>query len=528
MAQSSPWRSVMRAGPAAWAVWAMVLGVGAASTTVLRSAAAAAVTEPATFHVDCRAAGGGNGSQRSPWNSLTEASAADLRPGQRLLFARGTACSGSLEVTRSGRPGHPIVVGAYGKGPLPRIVGTGTDAVLVENSSNVTVEDLEITNEGTRDVPRRGVHVVADGTLVRGVTLEGLSIHDVDGNLSKDTGGSGGIQLDALGTAPDGRFDHITITDNHIDDVSRSGIFVVGTQDDSRPPSDRAWSAGSTGIVVSHNTLAHLAGDGIVATGTVGAILEDNTVTDGNLAGTPYTQPNAICDAGIWAWNANSSVIQDNVVSDMQFNGCDGEGYDVDYNQDGTIVQDNISEDNGGGFILLCTDKNPHDAEVRYNLSVGDAATIEDAPCDIGAGNVGTLDGIRMYDNTIVGPDPSVDLELAPLTSMFAPGDFAFLDNIVDATTPRSTPMPCGDDCTHNLFFQVPPSGTDPVVGDPLFKDPVLEGTARVPMAGGFAVNPRSPAVRAGNIVNDGARQDFFGHSVPTGKPPTIGFEQVP
>jgi Right handed beta helix region len=524
MERRTSWRSALCTIGAAvliGGIWTVVTGPSSAG------AAGRSAASGTSLHVDCQAPDGGNGSSKAPLNSLAEASAATLLPGQRLLFARGTVCSGSLEVDSSGTSGEPITVGAYGKGALPQIAGTAPDAVLLENASYVTVENLEITNEGATDVERRGVHVVADGVLVQGVTLERLDIHDVDGNLSKDTGGSGGIQLDALGTSPDGRFDGVTITDNQIENVSRSGIFVVGTQDDSRPPATEQWDAGSTGIVVSGNSLAHLAGDGIVATGTVGAVLEDNTVTDGNRAGTSYTEPNAICDAGIWAWNANSSVIQDNVVSDMEFNGCDGEGYDVDYNQDGTIVQDNVSEDNGGGFILLCTDEEPHNAVVRYNLSVDDAATIEDAPCDIANGNVGTLDGILMDNNTFVAPDPQVDLELVPLSSMFNPGDFGFVNNIVDASTSQSTEFPCGNDCTNNLFFQLPASGTNAVVGDPQFKDPIAQGTKRTTMAKGFRVGRKSPAIGAGAVINGGATQDFFGKPVPAGQPPTIGFSQA-
>lgn len=518
--------------PAVRGVSAVLLGGGLCASIVGGLTAVPAGASPLTspsapaIHVDCQAPAGGTGSGSKPLNSLTAVDAATLVPGQEVLLKRGTTCSGTLEVQSSGAPGEPIVVSAYGTGASPRIVGTGPDAVLLENASDVTIEKLEITNPGTPDTARRGVHVVADGVTVQGVTLEKLSIHDVDGNLTKDSGGSGGIQLDALGTSPAGRFDGVTVTDNQIDNVSRSGIFIVGTRDSSRPPAAQPWPAGSTGIVVSHNTLDHLAGDGIVSTGTVGTVLEDNEVSDGNQAGTPYTDSDAICDAGIWAFNANSTVIQDNVVSDMEFNGCDGEGYDVDYDQDGTVVQDNISEDNGGGFILLCTDENPHDADVRYNLSIDDPTTVEDAPCDIATGNVGTLSGIRMYDNTFVGPAPSVSLETNVLSSMLLPGSFEFMDNIVDATTPQSAPFPCGDNCTNNLFWGLPASGSDAVVGDPAFKHPVVQGTKRTTMARGFQVTRGSPAIKAGVPVTDGVSRDFFGHPAATGAP-TIGFFQA-
>ncbi len=506
------------------AVAASALGAVGASAAGPTSGAPPAA-RPA-LHVDCQAPAGGDGSTRRPFGSLAEASNVVLGPGQKLLFRRGTVCSGTLEVHGSGTSDRPAIVGAYGSGSMPQINGTSTDAVLVQNASYVTLRQLEITDRSAAStLPRRGVHVVADGVLVQGVRLERLYIHDVDGDLTKDTGGSGAVQLDAVGTSPNGRFADITVTGNQIADVSRSGIFIAGTEVGGRPAAADDWPAGSTGIVVTDNRLARLAGDGIVATGTVGAVIEGNTVSDGNRAGTPYTDPDAVCDAGIWAWNANSTVIEDNVVSGMEFNGCDGEGYDVDYNQDGTVVQDNLSEDNAGGFVLLCTDQETHHADVRYNLSIDDAASVEEAPCAIGSGNVGTLDGIRMFNNTIVAPHPALDLELVPLGSMFEPGDFEFLDNIVDATTPQSNALPCGSDCRNNLFSGLPPSGTDAVTANPQFTGPTASGSTRIAVGKGFRIARRSPAIAAGVAVADGASDDYFGHPLPSGAP-SIGFDQ--
>lgn len=508
-------------GPVVVGLTVATLAIGA---LVVSGSAAAAPTR-VVIHVDCGARSGGGGSVGRPLDTLAAASAAPLAPGQRLLFRRGSVCAGSLVIHQSGTASQPVVVGAYGIGPSPRIVGTGTDAVLLDNASNVVLENLDISNPGTTPATRRGVHVVADGTTVAGVTLENLSIHEVDGDLRKDSQGSAGIQVDALGTAPLGRFDGLSVVDNQVENVSRGGIVVVGTQGGNRPAASQPWPAGSSGVVVRGNILDHLAGDGIVAEGTVGALLEDNSVSDGNRAGTPFTAPNPICDAGIWAWDANSTVIQDNQVSHMEFNGCDGIAYDVDYNQDGTVVQDNFSYDNGGGFLLLCSDPEVRVATVRYNLSVDDAATFNEAPCAISSG-VGSLNGITMDNNTLVTADPRVTLELTPLASLFDPGNFAFRNNIVVATTPQTIGIPCGNQCTHNLFFQLPAAGTDAVVGNPRFADPGTGGTTHRTDGTGYVVRPRSPARGAGIPIPDGAATDYFGHPVPTVGSPTIGFFQ--
>jgi hypothetical protein len=371
------------------------------------------------------------------------------------------------------------------------------------------------------------VRLLASGTVVRDVTVRNLWVHDVAGDLAKDFGGSGGIQVDVTGTNPLGRFDGVQIVGNRIEHVARSGIFIVGSAGGPRPRAGEPWPEASTHVVVRGNRLAHLAGDGIVPTGTDGAVVEHNVVVDGNAAGTPWNGPNPVCNAGIWAFHANSTLIQFNDVSHMQFNGCDGTGYDVDYDQDGTIVQYNSSHDNAGGFILLCTDANPRKAEVRYNLSVDDAATLSDAPCGIVSGNVGTLSNVRFFNNTIVAAQPVATLELIPLPTLFEPGDFVFANNIVVATAPQTEPLACGDHCTNNLFSGLPPSGTAAVTGDPRFVGADHTFGPRLGEAGAYRVRRDSPAIAAGMLLPGAPPLDFFGTRVPTDDPPTIGFAEA-
>ena len=55
------------------------------------------------------------------WRTLDKASQAPLAPGDRLLLKRGGNWTGSLKLSRSGTSDLPIVIGAYGRGNLPRI-----------------------------------------------------------------------------------------------------------------------------------------------------------------------------------------------------------------------------------------------------------------------------------------------------------------------------------------------------------------------------------------------------------------------
>ena len=76
--------------------------------------------EPKSYHVD--SVNGNDGADgltpQTAWRTIEKANAADLKPGDRLLFRRGGLWRGSLRA-RSGTPGMPVYYGAYGEGPLP-------------------------------------------------------------------------------------------------------------------------------------------------------------------------------------------------------------------------------------------------------------------------------------------------------------------------------------------------------------------------------------------------------------------------
>ncbi len=505
------------------------------ASALLAGLAALAVAAPASAwdhepgtstarYVDCSAPDGGDGSARRPWNDLDRPSADPLRPGARVLLRRGTTCRGTLALGGSGSRPRPALVGAYGVGPRPRIVADGgVDAVALRDASWVTVQDLDLSNPGP-EARRRGVHVVAATRLVRGVTLRRLHVHDVTGDLAKDADGSGGIQADVLGPLP-ARFDRLRIVDNRIEDVSRSGIFIVGTSDPDRPRASEPWPAASTGVLVRGNVLTRLGGDGIVPLGTVGARVIANDVSEGNLRGRSLGDPRGyVCNAGIWTFHANGTRIARNEVHHMRFNGCDGTGFDVDYDQDATVVEQNYSHDNEGGFVLLCTDTEPRAAEVRFNLSLDDRFALNQSPCSRPGG---TFDGIRVYGNTVVAADPAAAILGIRIGVLLSPL-LEFRDNIVAATTPQPQALPCGLRCSHNLFSGLPPAGEAAVAGDPRFVDPTRRGTGRLRVGRGFRLAPGSPARRAGVAIPAGGRRDYFGVRVPTARPPDIGFSQAP
>lgn len=494
----------------------------AAATVGLAHLTAAAVAAGATTHVDCDApATGADGSRRHPLTTLAAASAEPLAPGSRLLLRRGAACAGTLALTGSGSKRRPALVGAYGRGPRPLIGASGEDGIRLENVSHASVEGLEVVNPGDGTARKRGVHLIAAGETVVAVTVRDLHVHDVGGNLDKDTGGSGGIQVDSTGPGF-GRFRGLVIEDNRIEDVSRSGIFVVGVAGGERPRASEPWPEASSGVRIRRNEIRRVAGDGIVALGTDGARVRRNLVRRGNRAGRGLADPEGmICNAGIWAFHANNTLIEHNFVAGMRFNGCDGSGYDIDYDQDGTVVQFNRSRGNEGGFMLLCTDTEPRTATVRFNLSVNDGFSFNSSPC---SRPTGSYEGLRIYNNTIVGPDPGVAILGNPSEALFGPPGLDFFNNVLVATE-AGRAFACGSGCRRNLFFRMPAAGTGPIAAPPRFRQRRPYDADTPPAA--FRLRPASAAIGAGAPIPPGATRDFFGTRIDRAGAPDIGFFQT-
>ncbi len=528
----------------ALALTAAVVMAGVVSQHTGTDAGAQTGSGAQSWYVDCSAVANGDGSFVHPFNNLDAANSLTLGPGEQLLFRRGATCGGMLVPKGNGALGNPIVIGAYGfplSGP-PTIDGAeNTAAVWLADVSYVTVQDLELTNPGDSTQLHRGVYFTSTAGLVSGITIRNLLVQAVDSLNTFDGGKTGGgIVGQALSAS--GRFSNVLIEHNQVHNVSRQGITVYGTTSGTRPPATSAWPQATTGLVIRGNTVTQIQGDGIVPLGTDGALVEHNVVQQGNLAGYNVFSSKPNCAAGIWAWNANNTLIQYNEVSDMNFgpsttsgslNGCDGEGFDLDYNQDGTIIEYNYSHNNAGGFILLCTDQAPRRAVVRYNLSVDDNSTFSPAPCALNFNpSVSNLDGVQMYNNTIVAPTPRVTVELyESFVPLFLPfyGTFTFQNNLVVATSGDAANhiFACGSTCTNNLFYDLPtpPTATNSVTSDPLFLYPAFRGSG-LWAALAFLLRVGSPAISAGVTIPAGfpppATHDFFGAAV--GNPPTIGF----
>ena len=75
----------------------------------------------------------------TPWKTIARLNSIfnDLRPGDSILFKRGETFNGTIEATRSGSSSFPVVIGAYGSGPMPVISGLTSVALWKEFSPGI-------------------------------------------------------------------------------------------------------------------------------------------------------------------------------------------------------------------------------------------------------------------------------------------------------------------------------------------------------------------------------------------------------
>ena len=328
------------------------------------------------YYIDATAGSDSNAgtSPEKPWKTFAPLASLKLSPGDSLLLRRGSVFDSRLELSASGSPEARIVVDAYGEGDAPRINAPDSSlyAVRIRNSDWLTLQNIEIVNTGSMPMARRtGVSVVCENYgQSRGIVLNALNIHDVNGSLVKEEGGGSAILISNRWDAGSNIsvYDSLRISDCVIRRCQRNALIW------DAPWSRTDWHP-NTNVLVTRNLIEQVPGDGIVPIGCDGAVIEYNLMRD-----CPMTLPDSEAAAGIWPWSCDNTVVRFNEASDHKAP-WDAQGFDSDYNCRNTTIEYNYSHDNDGGFLLVCNNgdsKAPQSVGnvgtvVRYNISIGDA-----------------------------------------------------------------------------------------------------------------------------------------------------------
>ena len=329
-----------------------------------------------TFYIDSDSGNNENSgnTEDCAWVDFENLNHIGLSPGDSLLLKRGSVFYRPLALEIKGEYESLIYVGAYGDNGLPKPIinggGNKRYGLLIKNSSNCIISDLAISNTGIkREAHRVGVYILAEDVgECRNITVQNLEVNNVNGSLVKNKGAGGAMFWENKGSNIKSRFVGLTITGCHIRNCGRNGIYSDGYA------SRNNWYP-NLKVVISHNLIEGVPGDGIVPIGCDGAIIEYNVMRN-----CPDILSADEAAAGIWPWSCDNTVIQYNEVSGHNAK-WDGQGFDADYNCTNTLIQYNYSHDNAGGFLLVCNDGNSLgkswnrgtlNSTIRYNISVND------------------------------------------------------------------------------------------------------------------------------------------------------------
>ncbi|MCG9130568.1 right-handed parallel beta-helix repeat-containing protein, partial [Candidatus Poribacteria bacterium] len=312
-------------------------------------------------------------SENQPWRSIERVNAAQLLLGDSVRFQANQTFLGNLSLANVNQSSElascAVTIGSYGSGRATIDAGIGT-GFIAKNMGGVCLSNLNFVGAGASKNTGSGVSF--SNTLPGNVKFANIRVHRVDVSGFKHAG----ICLAAQPT--DGSwsgFRDVKITNTTSHDNGDAGISCIG-----------AWNPEQNGYAHADFYIGNCSayrnagipgkgshsGNGIVLAQVDGAIIERcRAYENGSLNDYEGGGP-----VGIWAWDANSVVIQFNESHhNRTASSKDGGGFDLDGGVTNSVVQYNYSHDNDGAGYLLAQFEGArpfYGNVLRYNLSVND------------------------------------------------------------------------------------------------------------------------------------------------------------
>lgn len=502
------------------------------------------------------------------WQTLTKTSEQTFGPGDKVLLKVGSVFDDqALSLKGSGSKEAPIQLDAYfsatnigttalqqGNKPIINTNGKATSGVALVNQSHWRISNLEVTNTGLTQTAdkqngtrRAGISVMGQNIdTVEDVHVDSAYVHDVNGDkIIKDVDNGGIIFWINDDADHSTRFIDASITNSHVANVYRTGISIGASTHDglfygtggkvSQELMDKYFHRD---VVISHNLVENVGGDGIVPMFSYKPLIEYN-VSRGACQSGKENLGNWY-SAAIWPWRCYDALLQYNEASDTvaDYNG-DGMAFDCDFSEN-TTYQYNYSHDNGGGFVLFIQNESLGSV-FRYNVSVNDRREI------ILASNVLPA---HFYNNTVINN------QAIPIINRANSSNITLTNNVF-AYTGQVDPMKVfstlNDDQKYNNNLYIGLAGVDEATMKGLdsgakvdtmenaFVNPGFEGDGFEGLKG-YQLKSSSQGVNAGQLIKyvtgeNGPADpvsgnyfsptltatDFFGNPVSTTENPDMG-----
>lgn len=457
------------------------------------------------------------------WKTLAKASSRVFRPGDSLLLKRGGTWKENLNLAGLGTAAKPILLGAYGSGPRPRIDAGGKRAAVTSDGAIACwkISGLELTNsaagnpQGKHDGKSHGIQFRQSEPSAL-LVIEDCLIHDTDGS---------GIKLQVIGK-PKAVFSGLRIAHCDISNawcgISFDSEVIHGNYHLFFPR-----------FYIAHVNVHDTGADGITPFFGYRGMVEHCRAWRTGL-GWSKRSP-----VGIWLAFDRESVIQFCESWDNHSAGqaADGGGFDIDGGSTGSIMQYNYSHGNEGAGFLVCsfdpTTWPTKNCITRYNLSVNDGLSN-----GYGAIVVWQANDCQFYNNTCITTNTS------PLRFMEKTRGNLFANNLFIENSGKTLPLirsdaPVdGNIFRNNLFwswsrkvgfelagakldslasFEKSVKGSANLAADPVFFD------ARK----SFYLKAASPARGRGLELPGRGERDYFGNRLVAGQPVDMGFAQT-
>lgn len=380
-----------------------------------------------TYYIDC-AAGGGPGDGSSPaaaWRSVQAISRHEFQAGDQILFKRGTHCTGTLWPKGSGSAQAPIVLDAYGVGPLPKIQAEpGAEAAFrLFNQEYWTVQHLEFIGGEPH-----GVYVSGTKSVLHGIHLAGLVVHGVTGEPKNK---EGGLVVIAPGSAGQ-RFDDVRIDGVTAYGTTQwAGILVGGVAHGYLPEHAR-----NTNVVIRNSIVHDVAGDGIVLFHVNRGTIEASAAWYTGMQRTETIgTPNAI-----WTWMCRECAVRRSEAFLTDSPGVDGGAFDIDYGNADNVVEDSYGHDTQGYCVAIfgAAWTTTHSV-VRRNVCAANGRSPRLAALQgavyLTTWNKGRLQGVEFSENRIYW-NPPIAAEAVVNAAEFT-GTGTFTRNTIETSVPR-------------------------------------------------------------------------------------------
>ncbi|MBQ1988548.1 MAG: right-handed parallel beta-helix repeat-containing protein [Clostridia bacterium] len=470
-------------------------------------------------------------SEKEALKSLYAASQKTYAPGDKILLKSGEKFSGSLTIIGNGSADKPLEVTTYG-GSKPAIFNGRGGTTLEYYGEYITIKNLEFTNQN--GVGAIKITALKPGAS-KGIVIKNCNFHDINTKFNSTGYASGGIYLTADGREPNW-FDDVEIKDNTFDKVARTAIYVTSSW--SCLDKDQAWGNKNmeTGgwypnrnITVKNNKITNNGGDSILLIGAKDSLIERNTVKDSGLF---KNTGKTIAYAAIWLRDCKDTIVQYNAVygNRDKNGGSDLQAYDSDIGCRDCIFQYNYSQDNAGGFMLLCSGVKDNNARndgtiVRYNLSVNDGYDLDSKKSKQVIDVVDNVQNAQIYNNTIYSSKKDVvlvqlsdygsDTKIPPVNNIFTNNIFYVKKGVKNTAFRMWDTKDATAKFINNVFYgvDVPKingiTTTGTLKDDPKLKEPGAQGGTLEEMAkkykpkGGSYVLSKGVTVKGNNIKKD-------------------------